>query len=225
MRRNIDRRLRALEEGLTASASPAHVSAQAIETFRATGVLPISPHLARAVLTAAIQPVPPLHPPPGFDPKLAAYLDAVEEAYSPSPRLRLFGEACSPEPFLRDPARFVIRALVHAGGDVCDREFVPRDIDEWPGFPIGMQLLGFPDCLLVEPHEERARDVFERLDRLRERLPEDDPRWGARLAAGLVDYLRGGWAPADEFERECVLAIAELLNLATTALCPTEPSS
>jgi hypothetical protein len=196
---------------------------QHFQSFCECGELPSDQRVAAAVVDRALTTQTSPRKPVDFGAllhELKAAITADPADCRPDPRRQLFGEAVhAPEP-VQQAARLVIKALVAAGGDVTDPDFVPSDL-ELPEFgSFGMHLIGWPTILVQAPHEEQAENLLARLDLVRRRISsrEGADAWFEDFASALHDFHEGKGLPADDaLIQEAVLVVGELAAL-TNAL-------
>lgn len=196
---------------------PREVVRAAFEVFRECGELPDEPRLAVAVVRRARHGVE-LTDAGGSEDALARQLRQLLNA-PPRPddavMQALYDEAVCESEAARLAARDVLRMLSDLGLDVSEPVFARFGIElEMPAFgPVGLHLLGFPECLVVAPYEEQARRLIERYGVLRMRAGKCSERWFDRLGEAIRTFRTHGELPADALLRDVVLADAELLCL------------
>ena len=219
--RAIDRRMNKL--CLTIAASPAkrHLLQDAYEWFKGFGELPEPPdqQLACEVVLRALRGgnEHPVTEEEAEDIKCGATVlyraRKALDAGPPSVRAMLFEEALFAHPRYANLARAQIASEVLHGGDVESRAFAAHR-----GLPmfgsIALYIAGWPRNLALPPYEAQARRLFARLDNLRGRVDQDDPRWFDEQAQMAVRFLQTGELPKDELHFECVLIDVELDLLA-----------
>lgn len=135
------------------------------------------------------------------------------ETWPPTVRALLFDEALfEPEP-LRRLARGTIAVEVAYGGDVESPGFASRH-----GIPmfgsVAMHVHGWPRNLVTPPYELQAKRLLARLDNVRGRIPQDDPRWFEAQAEATLAFQLRGELPDDDLHLEMLLVDTELGLLA-----------
>lgn len=200
-------------------ASPVHrgILREAYEWFTLFGELIADDHIAYEVVMQALRGG--AEEPLEDEAKLANRVSAARLAYQqrerprdswpPSVRSMLFDEALfEPEP-MRNLARAAIASEVAWGGDVENEAFGARH-----GIPcygtVAMHVFDWQKRLVVPPYEDQAQRLFVRIDNLRGRIPDDDPRWYDAQVDAFLRFRSTGELPNDEVHVEGVLTQIEM---------------
>ena len=162
---------------------------RALEQFRETGELPEHQDLAKHTIEAALRLPRPK-----------------------SIRTMLFHEALSDSQIVRRGARTALKLLVAIGQDIASRNLVDEDSELSKFGSVGMQLLGWPECLITPPYEDQARRVLQRLAAMQNRGNRTET-WFSTLASTAAEFFRGGDLPNNDSMREAVLIYGEVLAL------------
>jgi hypothetical protein len=197
------------------------------ERFRTTGELPEDQRLADAVVRMALRGGPQSAEPADLRLEgLKRLLDLArqrkereelgeDEPDPPAgPPLRevLFNEAVFGDRDERWAARVALRMEVQRGADVTSPQFLAdRSPPEHAG--LGLQMLGFPQCLARPPYVKQAQRLLERFREIRARIDYSNPDWLAPIEAASKVFLRSGALPEDDLLRTCVLADGEAAAL------------
>jgi hypothetical protein len=208
------KRLGRIRDAVDAAPVRRHLVREAYEWFRDFGELPDDDdHLAYDVVQQALrggEEGPVVDPArPGAKPVPFHQRERPSETWPPSVRSMLFDEALfAPQP-LRRVARAAIAVEVAYGGDVENAAFGARH-----GMPtygcVALHCLGYPKRLAVPPYEDQAKRLFVRLDDVRGRVPQDDPRWFEEQAKAAVAFRQTGELPRDELRLDALLVDVEL---------------
>lgn len=215
MMRGHSRRLGRVGEAISRSPVLPHVLDEAYDWFTSFGELPEEDdRLAYEVVQQALR---------GGEERAPATVDARgrtgpvedvllgDDAYPPSVRALLFGEALRASPSLRRLARAAITVEVAYGGDVESPAFGARY-----GIPMygsmAMHMHG-GDSLVRSPYEFQAQRLLVRLDNIRGQIPHSDPRWFEEQAKAALAFRQTGALPTDDLHLEAVLAGAEFDQL------------
>lgn len=217
--RTRDRRINQLKHVIDAAPVRPHLLRDAYEWFTDFGELPEDDDsVAYAVVlqamnggTAVVWSNEQLHP--SRRPSLAARArEALDKCWPPTVRAMLFEEALfEPEP-LRRIARNAIACEVAYGGDVENAAFGARH-----GLPtygsVALHVVGFERRVVVPPYEFQAQRLLVRLDNIRGRIPQDDPRWFEVQVDAILRFHQTGELPNDDLQSEAVLAQVEIDQL------------
>lgn len=215
--RSATKRLGRIRDAVEAAPVRRHLVREAYEWFHDLGELPDDDdHLAYDVVQQALrggEEGPVVDPQGAKKPVPFHQRERPSETWPPSVRAMLFDEALfAPQP-LRKVARAAIAVEVGYGGDVENAAFGARH-----GMPaygcVALHCLGYPKRLAIPPYEEQAKRLFVRLDNLRGRIPQDDPRWLEDLVKAIATFKQTGRLPNDDLMIEAVLVNVELDQLA-----------
>ena len=215
--RAIDRRMNKLRRTIESSPTQRHLLEEAYAWFTDFGELPDAADLQlacevvlRAMRGGSEHPV--------TEEEAADIKCGVSVVYRtrktltagpPTVRAMLFEEALFAHPRYARLARAQIASEVVHGGDVENRAFAAHH-----GLPmfgsVGLHIAGWPKTLALPPYEEQARRLFRRLDNLRGRVDQDDPRWFEDQGEVALQFMVKGELPKDDLHLECVLIDIEL---------------
>lgn len=78
---------------------------------------------------------------------------------------------------------------------------------------MAMHIYGFRENLVQPPYEFQAKRLLVRLDNIRGRIDQDDPRWFDEQAAAMLTFQLTGEFPKDELHLEALLVDIELDQL------------
>lgn len=184
-----DKRLDKLDAAIQAVRPQPTSVWEAVAVFRQSGELPAHDRLAEDVVHHTLRLPTPV-----------------------SCREQLLREATSKVAAVREPARFVLRALIQFGFDIGSRNFLDEDM-ELPAFgSLGLHLMGWPEILVRPPYEEQARRVLRNHEALYRRVAGSE-QWLRKVADGTRDFFGSGLLPEDTKLRDLVLGYAEFLTL------------
>lgn len=110
------------------------------------------------------------------------------------------------EPY-RWAARQVFIALAAVGVDPSTATFGGTQPPAYG--PTGLELLGYSQRLVRPPYRRQATRLLRRIDRLRERLPQNRA-WFAAFEQATEDFQVYGERPQDELVLEGILALGEI---------------
>jgi hypothetical protein len=211
--RSATKRLGRLRNAIDAAPVRRHLVREAYEWFHDFGELPDDDdHLAYDVVQQALrggEEGPVVDPQGAKKPVPFHQRERPSETWPPSVRAMLFDEALFAPLPLRKVARAAIAVEVAYGGDVENPAFGARH-----GMPtygcVALHCLGYPKRLAVPPYEDQAKRLFVRLDDVRGRIPQDDPRWFEEQARAVVAFSQNGELPSDELRLDALLVDVEM---------------
>jgi hypothetical protein len=211
--RAVTKRLGRIRNAIDAAPVRRHLVREAYEWFHDFGELPDDDdHLAYDVVQQALhggEEGPIVDTASAKKPVPFHQRERPSETWPPSVRAMLFDEALFAPAPLRKVARAAIAVEVTFGGDVENAAFGARH-----GMPtygcVALHCLGYPKRLAIPPYEEQAKRLFVRLDDVRGRAPQDDPRWFEEQARAVVTFRRTGALPSDEMHLDALLVDVEL---------------
>lgn len=118
------------------------------------------------------------------------------------------------EPY-RWAARQVFLGLAASGVDPSTAKFGGM---EPPAYgTVGIEAFRFPQSLVQAPYRRQATRLLRRIDRLRERIPQNRA-WFAAFEQALGDFHAFGERPQDELVLEGILALGEIVALGRHAV-------
>ena len=216
-----DNRLGRVKQAIDASPVRRGVLREAYEFFTMFGELDDDDHVAYEVVQQALRGGD--EQAPDDEARLAKRVRADKSAYHlrerpaeawpPTVRNMLFDEALFEEPRIRRLARAMIACEVAHGGDVESPGFAARH-----GIPmfgtVALHMWGWPKNLVLPPYEFQAKRVLARLDNVRGRIDQDDPKWFDVQAEAIVAFRQTGELPDDDLHIDAVLVDVEMDALA-----------
>ena len=123
--------------------------------------------------------------------------------------------------FADDPvgwaAREVLRRFAQLGHDPS-QPLMTNYTKPLPDYPVGLHLLGVPECFALPPYEARAHALFARCDAIRERIDHEDRRWFDEMYAACQRFADSDELPDDELMRDAVLGLHEFHELINHAV-------
>lgn len=191
------------------------VLAEAYERFRDCGELPGDDHLAYEVIQQALrggeeEPVAEAEVAERVRKARLTYRDRARprDTWPPSVRAMLFDEALFEIEPLQRYARAAIGVEVALGGDVENRAFAARH-----GIPcfgsVGAHVIGYSLLLSGPPYEHQALRLLVRMDNIRGKAPQDNPRWLTAQTEAEIAFRERGELPADDLHLEMLLVNLE----------------
>ena len=212
-----DHRLGRVKQAIEASPVRRGVLREAYEWFKDFGELDDDDHVAYEVVQQALRGGE--EQAPEDEARLAKRVRADKSAYHqrerpaeawpPTVRGMLFDEALFEEPGMRRLARAAIALEVTHGGDVESPGFAARH-----GIPmfgtVSLHIWGWPKKLVQPPYEFQAKRLLARLDNIRGRVPQDDPRWFEEQGKAIVRFRQTGELPDDDLHLDAVLVDVEM---------------
>ena len=220
MKKGLVNRLQRVSSQIAAIPVNSELEQRALDLFRESGELSEHQRLAEAVINRVLHPelevrgsVVVVNQAIRASNRTVANGKGDDEPPVIPPRDLLFREALDECEFVRVGARHAIKAVVSMGGDVTDPQFILEGVPIPDFGTVGWHLLGFPECLVEPPNEQRACHVLDRLDALRQRIDQDDSQWFEGVAEACDRFRQRGELPEDGLMREAVLVIAEFVDL------------